>query len=225
MTTVASPTPTFAKAALQTSFMRKSTILTISLFTLSLLLLASLAWSPRDFLTRRLAAAMISSSAAFKLPQQFVLHTGIVSNQDYLSPENLVLLQRGWLSATNTRCVVDIAPPPCWDLSLTPSGVDTFRPLMAPGDEGKPSFSIPAARRELVAISGISKFGAAADVDFTWKWAPMNEVGAAIYSPDLRYHSTVAFRSYEDGWHLVQPGFHSGQSIDDALKNAEPVQK
>ncbi|MGA8764500.1 MAG: hypothetical protein WB562_16650 [Candidatus Sulfotelmatobacter sp.] len=188
-----------------------------------MLLLASLAWSPRDFLTRRLAAAMIANSAAFKSPQQFWQRTGVVSNQDYLLPESLILLQRGWLSATNTRCPAEIVQPPCWELALTPSGVDTFRALMASTDAGKPSFSIPAVRRELVAITGISKQGSTADVEFTWKWIPINEVGAAIYSGDLRYRSTVAFRSYDDGWRLLQTPFRSGQPIDDALKNAEPA--
>jgi hypothetical protein len=203
--------------------MRKPAIFTVLFLVLAMLLLASLAWSPRDFLTRRLAAAMIAGSASFRSPQQFSLRTGVVSNQDYLSPEYLVLLQRGWLSAASARCPAEIAPPPCWDLALTPSGVDTFRALMAPGDAGKPSFSIPAARRELVAVTGISKQGATADVDFIWKWTPVNEVGSAIYSADLRYRSTVAFRSYDDGWRLVQPAFRSGQPIDDALKNAEPA--
>jgi len=203
--------------------MRKPAILTIIFFILALLLLASLAWSPRDFLTRRLAALLIAGSSSFKMPQEFVLHTGIVSNQDYLSPENLVLLQRGWLSASGSACPRDIAPPPCWDLMLTPSGVDTFKVLMSPSDSGKPSFSIPVARRQLVAITGISKQGSSADVDFTWKWSPINEVGAAVDSGDVRFHSTVAFRSYDDGWRLVQETFRSGQSMDDALKNAEPV--
>jgi hypothetical protein len=203
--------------------MRKPAIFTVLFLVLALLLLASLAWSPRDFLTRRLATAMIAGSAVFKSPQQFWLRTGVVSNQDYLSPEYLVLLQRGWLSATSARCPEDVVPPPCWDIALTPSGVDTFRAVMSPADSGKPSFGVPAARRELLTITGISKQGAAADVDFIWKWAPMNEVGSAIYSADLRYRSTVAFRRYDDGWRLVPTPFHSGQPMDDAIKNAEPA--
>jgi len=203
--------------------MRRPGTLTLVALVLTVLLLVSLAWSPRDFLTRRLAAALIAGSAAFKTPQQFWLRTGIVSNQDYLSPEYLVLLRRGWLSATSARCPAEVTPPPCWDIALTPSGVDTFHALMAPADTGKPLFSIPAARRELVAITGISKQGSAADVDFIWKWTPMNEVGSAIYSADLHYRSTVGFRSFEDGWHLVQSPFRPSQPIDDALKNAEPA--
>ncbi|MGA7907110.1 MAG: hypothetical protein WCA16_06845 [Candidatus Sulfotelmatobacter sp.] len=203
--------------------MRRPAIYTLIVLIVALLLLISLAWSPRDFLTRRLAAAMIAGSSTFKTPQPFLLHTGVVSNRDYLSPEILVLLQRGWLSATSASCPRDLAPPPCWDIALTPSGVDTFRPLMSPNDAGKQDFSIPAARRELVAIAGISKQGGAADVDFIWRWSPVNEVGAAIYSGDVRYRSTVAFRSYDDGWRLVQRTFRPGQSLDDALKNAEPA--
>lgn len=203
--------------------MRKPSILTILFFVLAVLLLISLAWSPRDFLTHRLAAALIAGSPTFKAPQPFLLHTGVLSNQDYLSPENLVLLQRGWLSASSAPCPRDVTPPPCWDMALTPSGVDTFRVLIPPSDTGKPIVDIPVARRELVAVTGISKAGAIADVDFTWKWSPLNEVGAAIYSADVRFRSTVGFRSYSDGWRLLQADFHSGQPIDEALKNAEPV--
>ncbi len=59
------------------------------------LLLAALlclgpACSPRDFLTRRLAADLISASDAFKAPQMFWLRTGIVSNKDFSSPDSMV---------------------------------------------------------------------------------------------------------------------------------------
>lgn len=148
----------------------------------------------------------------------------MVSNKDYLAPEYLVLQHRGWISATSKRCPPDLVPPPCWDIVLTPSGVDTIRVLVSPEDAGKPSFNVPAARRELVEITGISKQGNLGDVDFTWNWIPLNEFGAALYSSDLRYKSTVGFRYYDDGWRVVETAFHSGQTLDDALKNAEPTQ-
>lgn len=179
--------------------------------------------SPRDVLSRRLAADLIAASETFKAPQQFTLQTGVVSNKDYLSPEYLVLQHHGWVSATNTRCPADITPPPCWDVLLTPSGVDTVRPLVSAQDTSRPSFAVPAAKRELVEITGISKQGSAADVEFTWKWIPLNEIGAALYSSDLRYKSTVGFRDFDDGWRVISSSAHSGQPLDDALKNAEPV--
>jgi hypothetical protein len=186
------------------------------------LLLASC--SPRDFLTRRLAADLIDGSNEFKSPQQFWLHTGLVSNKDYLAPESLVLQRRGWISSTRATCSPSLAPPPCWDVLLTPSGVDTFRMIAAPADSEKPSFAIPVARRELVAITGISKHGGSADVEFTWKWIPLNEVGAALYSGDVHYKSIAGFRDYDDGWRIVQSAPRVGQPLDDALKNAESVQ-
>ncbi len=165
------------------------------IFALSLVVAGSLtACSPRDLLTRRLAADLIEGSDAFRTPQALLVRTGIVSNKDYLSPESLVLQHHGWISATTAPCPPAIVPPPCWDVVLTPSGVETVRPLLAPADEGKPSFSLPVARRELVAITGVSKQGNVADVDFIWRWQPANEVGSALYSSDLRYHSTVGFR-------------------------------
>jgi hypothetical protein len=204
-------------AELLVSFMRKQFI-----FALCLVVAGSLsACSPRDLLTRRLAADLIEGSDAFRTPQALFVHTGIVSNKDYLSPESLVLQHHGWISATTAPCPPAIVPPPCWDVVLTPSGVETVRPLLASADEGKPSFSLPVARRELVAITGVSKQGNVADVDFIWRWQPANEVGSALYSSDLRYHSTVGFRDYDDGWRVVPSASHSGQTLDDALKNAE----
>jgi len=198
------------------------TKLTIAL--LSMLLLVSC--SPRDFLTRRLATALISASDPFKIPQQFPLQTGVVSNKDYVSPEYLILQQHGWISATTARCSPGLAPAPCWDVLLTPSGVDTVRVLVPADEADKALLFIPVARRELLGVTGISKQGNVADVDFTWRWVPMNEVGAALYSGDLRYNSTVGFREYDDGWRIViaHSAPRSGQTLDDALKNAEPAQ-
>ena len=190
--------------------------------TVCLLILSSC--SPRDFLTRRLASDLIAGSNTFRAQQQFQLRTGVLSNDDYLSPEYLLLQHHGWLSATKAPCPPALVPPPCWDAALTPSGVDTFQDLIAPGDADKQSFTIPAARRELVAVTGIAKQGNIADVEFTWRWNPLNEVGAALYPADIRYRSTVAFRDYDDGWRLMQSTSRSSQSIDEALRNAEPTQ-
>ncbi len=195
-----------------------------SIRTLSLVILIFLvSCSPRDFLTRRLATDLLSASDAFKTPQQFILQTGVISNKDYVSPEYLVLQHRGWISATTAPCSAGMSPPPCWDVLLTPSGVDTVRTLLPANDADKPSLIIPVARRELVAVTGISKQASSADVDFTWRWVPLNEVGAALYNGDLHYNSTVAFRDYDDGWRVQQSDFHSGQRLDDAFKNAEPA--
>ncbi|HWW13809.1 MAG TPA: hypothetical protein VN310_04035 [Candidatus Dormibacteraeota bacterium] len=198
--------------------MRKPFILALSI--VALLLLSSC--SPRDFLTRRLAADLIAGSATFRAQQSFQLRTGVIANKNYLSPDYLVLQHRGWISATTAPCPATMAPPPCWDVMLTPSGVDTFQSLIAPGDAEKQTFSIPAARRELVAITGIAKQGNVADIEFTWRWVPLNEVGAVLYPGDARYRSTASFRNYDDGWRLVENA-HPAQPLDDALKNSEPA--
>ena len=180
--------------------------------------------SPRDFLTRRLAADLIATSETFRSQQQFQLRIGVIANKNYLSPDYLALQHHGWISATISPCPPALAPAPCWDVMLTPSGVDTFQSLLAPGDADKQSFSIPAAHRELIAITGIAKQGNVADVEFTWRWIPLNEVGAVFYSRDAHYGSTVGFRCYDDGWRLLESSSHSGQPLDEALKNAEPAQ-
>ncbi len=179
--------------------------------------------SPRDFLTRRLATDLIAGADTFRASQTFSLRTGVVSNQDYLSPDYLALQHRGWISGTVSACPPVLAPPPCWSLTLTPSGVDTFQSLIGSGDAEKQSFTIPAARRELLAINGIARQGSVADVEFTWRWIPLNEVGAVLYSTKLQYRSTVLFRRYDDGWRVVENASQPGLPLDDALKNAEPT--
>jgi hypothetical protein len=199
--------------------MRKKSILSV----LGVLFLASC--SPRDFLTRRLAADLISASDAFKVPQQFELQTGVLSNKEYASPEYLVLQHHGWISANTAACSAGMSPPPCWDVLLTPSGVDAVRALIPKDEAAKSTLFIPVARRGLVSVNGISKQNSVAEVEFTWKWVPLNEVGAALYSGDLHYNSTVGFRDYDDGWRILvaSSAYRTGQSLDDALKNAEPV--
>jgi hypothetical protein len=182
------------------------------------------ACSPRDVLSRRLAADLISASDVFRSSQHFVVQTGIVSNKDYASSEYLVLQHHGWISASTIACTPSLTPAPCWDILLTPSGVETVRSLIPSEEAAKPSISIPVARRTLVEITGISKEGSVADVEFIWKWNPVNEIGAALYSSDVHYRSVVGFREYDDGWRIVQTAPHSLQTLDDALKNAEPAQ-
>jgi hypothetical protein len=182
-----------------------------------------LACSPRDFLTRRLATDLISSSTAFKIPQRFTLQTAVVSSKNYPSPEYIVLQHHGWISATAAPCPRDIAPPPCWDILLTPAGVDAVRAALPPEQATTSLLTIPVARRELVAVIGISKEDNSGDVEFAWRWNPLNEIGAALYSGDVRYKSVVGFRNYDDGWRMMEGVPHFGQSIDDAIKNAEPI--
>src|SRR5258708_2912560 len=143
------------------------TLLLAVLLCLILLCLAP-ACSPRDFLTRRLAADLISTSDTFKAPQLFWLRTGIVSNQDFSSPDFVVLQHRGWIIGTEHKCPAGVEPPPCWDVLLTPLGVGTIRPLIStalPGngrDNGP--IAIQVVRREPLSIPGISKAANFADL-------------------------------------------------------------
>jgi len=192
-----------------------------------LLCLSLLGCSPRDFLTRRLAADLISASDAFKAPQLFWLRSGVVSNKDFGSPDSLVLQRRGWIIGTEQKCPAAVDPPPCWDVVLTPLGVDTIRPLISNAlpDNGRDNgpIGIQVARRELLSISGISKAGNFADVEFTWRWVPINQVGAALYDSGVHYRSTVGFRGYDDGWRIMEQAVPSNQTLDDALRNTQPT--
>ena len=189
---------------------------------LAVLLCLFLGCSPRDFLTRRLAADLISASDAFKAPQWFWLRTGIVSNKDFSSPDSMVLQRRGWIIGTEQKCPAEVDPPPCWDVVLTPLGVDTIRPLISNALPDNGPIGIQVARRELLGISGISKAGNFADVEFTWRWVSINQVGAALYDSGVRYRSTVGFRGYDDGWRVMEQNVPSSQPLDEALRNAQP---
>ena len=179
--------------------------------------------SPRDLLTRRLATDLILQSESFKLPQTYWLATGVVSNKEFNSPESKVLQRRGWVAGTQLKqCSPGVEPPPCWDLELSPVGADVVRPLIADGTEHGP-FAIEVAQRTLEGVTGISKAGNFADVEFTWHWAPINQLGAALYDGGVRYRSTVAFHKYDDGWRVVNGLSRSNQTMDEALRNLEPI--
>ena len=193
----------------------------ISLLVVSMCV--GLGCSPRDFLTRRLAADLISASDSFKAPQTFWLATGIVSNKDFNSPESMVLQRRGWIIGTEDRCPATVDPPPCWDVVLSPLGVDTIRPLIVTGSSGTGPIGIQVARRELIDITGISKAGSFADVEFTWHWIGLNQVGTALYDGGIHYRSSVGFRGYDDGWRVVTGNVRNNQTMDEAVRNAEPT--
>jgi hypothetical protein len=191
---------------------------------LTAMLCYAAACSPREFLTRRLAADLIAGSDTFRTTQQFWLRTGIIPNKEYVSPEYLVLHRRGWIIGTLVSCPADVTPPPCEDVTFTPLGVETFRDLIPNGGGAAQYFDVPIANRELIEVTGISKNGSLADVDFSWKWVPVNEVGSALYSGGMKYSSSVGFKHYDDGWRVIEG--HSSKnemSLDDALKNAEPA--
>jgi hypothetical protein len=179
--------------------------------------------SPRDFLTRRLAADLLSASDAFKTPQMFWLRTGVVSNKDFSSPDTMVLQRRGWILGTEAKCLAGIEPSPCWDVELTPLGVDAIRPLISNALPNNGPIEIQVVRRELVAITGISKAGNFADVEFIWHWVSINQVGAALYDSGVRYRSIVAFRGYDDGWRVVEQNASRDQTLEEALHNAQPT--
>jgi len=203
--------------------MRTVQALPLRVFLCLILLGVDLGCSPRDFLTRRLAADLISASEAFKAPQLFWLRTGIVSNKDFSSPDFMVLQRRGWIIGSEQKCPAEVEPPPCWDVLLTPLGVDTIRPLISSALPDNGPIGIQVARRELLGIDGISKAGSFADVEFTWRWVSINQVGAALYDSGVHYRSTVGFRGYDDGWRVVDQNLPSNQPLDEALRNARPM--
>ena len=170
-----------------------------------------------------MAADLISASETFKAPQVFWLKTGIVSNRDFNSPDTMVLQRRGWIIGTQQKCPPGVEPPPCWDVVISPLGVDTFRPLISDISPGVAPMSLPVARREMVNVTGISKAGTFADVEFSWRWGALNPVGAALYAAGVNYRSTVGFRSYDVGWRVVDAAVKTSPSLEESLRTAEPM--
>jgi hypothetical protein len=196
----------------------------LSLYLILALLCFTVACSPRDFLTRRLATDLIAGSETFKTTQLFWLRTGVISNKDYTSPEYLVLRRHGWITGSTAACTPDLGAAPCWDVVITPLGVDALRDWVAATAASSQYISVPVAQRELLGLSGIRKNGNFADVDFRWRWAAVNEVGAALYAKGTEYSSTVGFAHYDDGWRVIEGGsLRSSQGLNEALKNADPV--
>ncbi len=186
-------------------------------------LVAMLDCSPRYLLTRRLAFDLISATGAMRASQPLLLRTGRVSNKDYVSTDYLVLRRYGWISASPAKCTGDVTPPPCWEVALTPAGVSIVQSLIPSAGNDQELFELPLARRQLLGVSGISKEGNGAEVEFVWRWSGLNEVGTALYPSDLRYKSVVGFRYYDDGWRVVETPARANQTMDDALKSAEPA--
>jgi len=203
--------------------MRNSKIALLAVLLCLICLCLTSGCSPRDFLTRRLATDLISRSDAFREPQAFLLVTGLVSNKDFNSPESLVMQRREWIIGTQTKkCPEGVDPPPCWDVQLTPVGVEAIRPLITNGEDNQP-LALRVAQRKLLAITGISKAGNLADVEFTWQWVPLNPVGAALYDSGVRYRSTVQFRDYDDGWRVMSEKVHAHPTLEEALRNSEAM--
>jgi hypothetical protein len=195
------------------------------LIAVALAVLTSLtACTSRDFLTRHLATDLIANSDSFKASEKFWLRTGTTSNEDYASPEYMVLQRRGWITAASVPCAPDAKVSACWDVALTPLGVGVFRDLIPAGSEQSQYFSVPVARRELVRVTGITKSSGSAEVEFLWKWLPLNEVGLALYAEALQYKSNVTFRLYDDGWRVIEGDLPVSQGMDEALKDSKPVQ-
>jgi hypothetical protein len=195
---------------------------TFFLIVIAMALCVALACTPRDFLTRRLATDLITHTPGFREPQVYWLNTGVVSNKEFNSPDSMVLQRRGWIIGTQQKCPPGIDPPPCWDVAMSPLGVEVIRPLLASGEERGP-FAIEVARRALEEISGITKDGSKADAEFTWHWVPLNPVGSALYDGGVHYRSTVAFRDYDDGWRVANGSTRGNQTMEDALRNSEPL--
>lgn len=190
-----------------------------------LLLCLTVACSPRDFLTRRLATDLIAGSDSFKMTQQFWLRTGVISNKDYTSPEYLTLRRSGWITGNGVACPTEITSPSCWDIVITPLGVDALRDWVSATAASSQYISVPVAQRELLAVTGIHRDGSLADVDFQWRWAAVNDVGAALYAKTTEYSSTVGFVHYDDGWRVIEGGVLKGsQPLSEALKNSAPAQ-
>jgi hypothetical protein len=67
-------------------------------------------------------------------------------------------------------------------------------------------YEVPLATRELLEITGIGELqgetGAFVEVQYTWKWSPVNEVGTLMKLDEKTNAGSAAFRRFDDGWRL-----------------------
>ena len=194
------------------------------LFCFALLLLASC--SPRDYLTRRLAADLylrlrpFQNAAAVHSANRRHFQQGLHRPTRISGPAT----SRLEISATTVACPAGLTPSPCWDIMLTPSGRrngPSAGPRLKKPSARRSPFPSPKERRSSASPASASR-ATITNVEFTWKWNALNEIGAALYSSDLQYKSTVGFREYDDGWRIViaQSIPRPAQTLDDALKGA-----
>ena len=189
----------------------------------SLLLVGiTVACSPRDFLTRRLATDLIAGSDSFKTHPAILAANGRDLQQRLhfarirdLAPARLDHGQRRCLSSRNCCSAV---------LGHGDHSAGSGRPARL-GFRDRSQFSIHqrASGTERTAGGHGHSQGRKswADVDFLWRWAAVNEVGAALYARNYRVQLHVGFVHYDDGWRVIEGGGLKGsQSLSEALKNA-----
>ena len=121
--------------------------------------------SPRDFLTRRLATDLIAASDDSRPRSSSPCRPEPSPTKTTCRPEYLVLQQHGWISATKAPCSPGLAA------ALLGRSADAIRSGHGPRpgsrqEADKALLFIPVAKRELLGVTGISKQGNAADVDF-----------------------------------------------------------
>lgn len=67
-------------------------------------------------------------------------------------------------------------------------------------------YEVPLATRKLVEITGIGELqgetGAFVEVQYTWKWSPVNEIATLMKLDERTNTGSAAFRKFDDGWRL-----------------------
>jgi len=161
---------------------------------------------PPHFLTRRLAADLIAASDTFAAPQQFQLHTGIISNRTIsrrnLSCSSIVAGYRPPKPLVSCSC-----PAALLGYHAHPFRRGYFSKSHRPRRRRETILQHPRRPPRTRRHHRHRQTSQPCDVEFTWRWIPMNEVGAALYSADLHYQSTASFAAMTTAgvWSIASP--------------------
>ena len=72
-----------------------------------------------------------------------------------------------------------------------------------PGNRGGDNWAIPAAKRELLEVTGVSQQPPnRAEVEFTWRWTSIGEIFELEEGEAGTHRGSVTCQLYDDGWRI-----------------------
>lgn len=171
-------------------------------------------------LSRDRAASLITSVEGFSREARFTIQTGAPLQSAFKclsqaeverSPVNQFMVQRGWVRFGAREANVGFGTKAtCPALELTPEGQAASAQWTggrAASGQGT-AWAVPIARRELVAVTGLTTGqNESTQVEFDWKWTS-NETGAALRKSvpkanaffDQVRKGRASCRRWDDGW-------------------------
>jgi len=148
------------------------------------------------------AADLIAGSEGFRDAQQFWLRTGIMSNKTIFPGLPGTRAPRLDFRIKH-RLPFRHQSAPCWDVALTPNGVNIFHDLILRMPELH-NISVCSGAKRTAGSDRHKPKRSAGGSGFSLEVDPAECRGAALYNENVEYISTAGFRQYDDGWRLIE---------------------